>query len=54
MTEHLIDEYVWDGSGEPDELVRALEALLARYRFVPPALDSTSPVAGGENDEDRE
>jgi hypothetical protein len=32
------DDYLWDGSGEPDPQVQKLETLLARYRQNQPAL----------------
>src|SRR3989442_3871814 len=31
------DDYLWDGSGEPDPEVRKLETLLGRYRHNQPA-----------------
>ena len=33
------DDYLWDGSGEPDAEVQKLEALLGRYRAVEPMPD---------------
>jgi ferric-dicitrate binding protein FerR (iron transport regulator) len=33
------DNYLWDGSGEPDAEVQKLEALLGRYRSVAPMPD---------------
>jgi hypothetical protein len=33
------DDYLWDGSGEPDAEVQKLEALLGRYRFNAPMPD---------------
>ena len=50
MTEKTTDEYVWDRSGEPDEVVRRLESLLARYRFVRPLAPAFDEIEG-EHDE---
>ena len=36
MTEEPLDQYLWDGSGEPDEQLARLEQLLARYRHTAP------------------
>ena len=33
MTKEGFDRYLWDRSGEPDEQLRTLEALLERYRY---------------------
>jgi hypothetical protein len=53
MTEKTSDEYVWDRSGEPDEDVRRLESLLARYRFVRPLAPAVDEMEG-ERDEGAE
>ena len=33
MSDDVWEPYLWDRSGEPDEELRRLESLLARYRF---------------------
>src|SRR5260370_15001846 len=33
----MIDDYLWDGSGEPDPQVQKLETVLGRYRHNQPA-----------------
>lgn len=33
MNEQRVEAYLWDRSGEPDEELRRLEALLERYRY---------------------
>jgi hypothetical protein len=50
MTERTSDEYIWDRSGEPDEVVRRLESLLARYRFARPLAPVVDEIEG-ERDE---
>ncbi|HEX9459944.1 MAG TPA: hypothetical protein VGA84_12395, partial [Thermoanaerobaculia bacterium] len=35
----MTDDYLWDGSGEPDAEVLHLEALLGRYRSAAPMPD---------------
>jgi len=37
MSKERFDAYLWDRSGEPDEQLRTLETLLARYRYDGPA-----------------
>lgn len=39
------DDYLWDGSGEPDPDVRRLEGLLAGYRHTAPAPEVDLPKA---------
>ena len=50
MTEKLSEDYIWDRSGEPDEVVRRLESLLARYRFSRPLASMVDEIEG-EQDE---
>lgn len=33
MSDDVWEPYLWDRSGEPDDELRRLESLLARYRF---------------------
>ena len=33
----MSDDYLWDGSGEPDPAVQKLEKLLGEARYRPPA-----------------
>ena len=42
MTSQPVDDYLWDRTGPPDELVEQLELLLAQYRCVwsPPDRDA--------------
>ena len=52
MTQGPFNEYLWDRSGEPDEQVRRLESLLARFRLdsrLPPIVESPE---GESNDEE--
>ena len=46
MNEKRFDPYLWDRSGDPDEQLRMLEALLERYRYaatdLPPGDDPSS------------
>lgn len=49
MNEERFDPYLWDRSGEPDELLRMLEALLERYRY-----DATVPAPGGDSNNEAE
>ncbi len=49
MSDEAFDEYLWDRSGEPDEELRSLESLLARYRFnrpLPPMFDELAARDG--------
>ena len=52
MADKSFHDYLWDRSGEPDELVRSLESLLARYRFEnppPPAFEGVELEADGDS-----
>ena len=53
MTEDPHDPYLWDGSGEPDEELRELERLLARFRYEP-VLPGPFDAAVSTPDEDPE
>ena len=49
MSEKRFDPYLWDRSGEPDEQLRMLEALLERYRY-----DATGPAPGSDPNNEAE
>src|SRR5262245_14380426 len=40
----MSDDYLWDGSGEPDPEVERLERLLGRFKHDRPAPDLTTAV----------
>jgi hypothetical protein len=50
--EPIVDEYLWDGSGEGDPELRELERLLARFRHRQPLRLAADEQGAGEESED--